>query len=84
MEKEYDQRIIEMLEKATQSMDVEKIRIEAGIGNWNTALKHCLQLLIEKKINGERTSKSWVFWIEKEIPGNTIQSAPTVEEAAKQ
>ena len=62
----YDQKIIEVLTSATEPMDVEKIRIEAGIGHWNTALKHCLELLIVKKICGIKTSKSWIFWVEKD------------------
>ncbi|MGA2682219.1 MAG: hypothetical protein ABSF44_10530 [Candidatus Bathyarchaeia archaeon] len=62
MENNYDQKIIQFLETAENPMDIEKIRIEVGIGNWNTALKHCLELLVAKKISGQKTSKSWVFW----------------------
>lgn len=65
MENDYQQKIVELLEKSFQPLDIEKIRTTAGIGNWNTALKHCLELMIEKKIKGVKTSKSWVFWIEK-------------------
>jgi hypothetical protein len=63
MENRYQEKIIEMLEKATQPMDIEKIRMGVGIGNWNTALKHCLELVIAGKIKGQKTSKSWIFWI---------------------
>lgn len=62
MENNYDQKIIQLLENASTPMDIEKIRVEAGIGNWNTALKHCLELMVTKKISGQKTSKSWVFW----------------------
>jgi len=68
MENNYDEKIVEMLEKATCPMDIEKIRVDVGIGNWNTALKHCLELVIARKINGQKTSKSWVFWIDKKSP----------------
>ena len=61
----YQNKIVDVLEKAIEPRDVEKIRVEAGIGNWNTALKHCLELLISKKICGIKTSKSWVFWVDK-------------------
>jgi hypothetical protein len=64
MENHYQEKIIEMLKKANQPMDIEKIRVDVGIGNWNTALKHCLELLIAKKIKGQKTSKSWIFWVE--------------------
>ena len=62
----YNERILGVLNQAVQPMDVEKIRSEAGIGHWNTALSHCLELLVNKQISGTKTSKSWVFWIEKE------------------
>jgi len=74
MEYNYDEKIVEMLEKAVQPMDIEKIRVEIGIGNWNTALKHCLELIIAGKIKGQKTSKSWVFWLDKRIP-NAFQEA---------
>jgi hypothetical protein len=61
----YPSKIVETLEKATQPMDIEKIRVKAGIGNWNTALKHCLELKIAGKIQGQKTSKSWIFWSKK-------------------
>jgi hypothetical protein len=43
-------------------MDVEKIRVACKIGNWQTALKHCLELQYEGKIQGIKSSKSWIFW----------------------
>jgi len=66
MQNNYEEKIVQMLESANQPLDIEKIRVETGIGNWNTALKHCLELVLAKKICGLKTSKSWVFWIEKE------------------
>lgn len=68
MENAYQHKIVETLENASEPLDIEKIRVNAGIGNWNTALKHCLELLIAKKISGQKTSKSWIFWIEKRVP----------------
>jgi hypothetical protein len=61
---ETKQRIINCLKKSKIPMGVENIRIACNIGNWNTALKHCLELLIQGKIKGQKTSKSWVFWKE--------------------
>jgi hypothetical protein len=63
----YNERILGVLSEAIQPMDVEKIRSESGIGHWNTALSHCLELLVNKRICGTKTSKSWIFWIEKEV-----------------
>ena len=67
----YQEKIVGFLSHVTEPTDIEKIRVEAGIGNWNTALKHCLELLIAKKICGIKTSKSWIFWIEKNNGGDT-------------
>jgi hypothetical protein len=65
VEKTYEQKILTFLNGVSEPVDVQKIRVACGIGNWNTALKHCLELLLAKKISGKKTSKSWVFWIDK-------------------
>ena len=62
MNANYKEKIYDFLSKTKEPTDIEKIRKECKIGNWNTALKHCLELLIEGKIKGQKTSKSWVFW----------------------
>lgn len=61
-ENNYKKKILDFLDEALQPQDVEKIRTACGIGNWNTALKHCLELHIEGRLQGQKTSKSWVFW----------------------
>ncbi len=63
---DYQKKIVKFLSQVKEPTDIEKIRVEAGIGNWNTALKHCLELLIAKKICGTKTSKSWIFWADKQ------------------
>jgi hypothetical protein len=66
----YKQEILELLKKATEPMDVAKIRYACHIGNWNTAMKHCLELMLDRKINGQRTSKGWIFWPKQEAKTN--------------
>lgn len=58
----HEEKIITFLNQAPEPVDIEKIRKASGIGNWNTALNYCLTLLVEGKIKGQKTSKSWVFW----------------------
>jgi hypothetical protein len=58
----YGDAIVRLIAAASQLLDVEKIRVGSKISNWQTALKHCLELLYEGKIQGTKTSKSWVFW----------------------
>jgi hypothetical protein len=60
--KTYKEAICEVLSSSSRPVDVEKIRVRCRIGNWQTALKHCLELLYEGKIQGIKTSKGWVFW----------------------
>ena len=59
---DYKKRILSLISETSEPLDIEKIRAACGIGNWNTALKHCLELVLEKKISGVKTSKSWIFW----------------------
>jgi len=54
--------IRQVLDESSRPMDVEKIREACRIGNWQTALKHCLELLYDGKIHGIKSSKSWLFW----------------------
>jgi hypothetical protein len=58
----YKDAILRVLAEAQQPMDVEKIRVACKIGNWQTALKHCLELLYDHKICATKSSKSWIFW----------------------
>lgn len=65
---DYEQAILRLLATASQPLNVERIRVECKIGNWQTALKHCLELLYEDKIRGIKTSKSWIFWSDSSDP----------------
>jgi len=62
---EYKTSILKILSNATEPLDVENVRAKAKIGNWNTAMHHLLELLIQSKIYGQKTSHGWIFWIEK-------------------
>lgn len=66
MTKIYQPKILSFLSQTTEPVDVEKIRTACGIGNWNTALTHCLDLLVQGRIHGQKTSKGWVFWAHQE------------------
>jgi len=74
-EKNYPEKIITFLTQTTEPVDVEKIRIACHIGNWNTALTHCLDLLVQGKIQGQKTSKGWVFWTLQETSLEPWQEA---------
>jgi len=76
MEEGYEEKILAFLSEAAEPVDVEKIRVACNIGNWNTALKHCLELLIQGKVRGQKTSKSWVFWSAR-VRGASSRESPT-------
>lgn len=59
----YKKKIKDVLRDASNPLDIEKIRTRAGIGGWNTALKHCLEMFMTHEIAGMRTSHGWVFWL---------------------
>ncbi|MGA2789703.1 MAG: hypothetical protein ABSF00_02925 [Candidatus Bathyarchaeia archaeon] len=54
--------ILDEIRKSELPLAVENIRTACKIANWNTVLKHCLELLLADEIRGAKTSKSWVFW----------------------
>ena len=68
--KTINQRIIDQLAGADKPLHVEYIRESCSIGNWNTALKHCLELLLSKQVEGQRTSNGWIFWMKQEVGKN--------------
>lgn len=65
MAERYKEQIYNFLMTCTEPTDIEKIRLACKIGNWNTALKHCLELMLTKQIEGKKTSRGWIFWINK-------------------
>jgi hypothetical protein len=77
------EKILTFLNKTSEPVDVEKIRTSCEIGNWNTALKHCLELLIEGKIRGQKTSKGWIFMTHDEINPQPFQEVIGDYEALK-
>ncbi len=43
-------------------MDVENIRLKAGLKNWESTKAILLELVILGKIVGQKTTKGWIFW----------------------
>ena len=64
----YRNRVLDVLENSKIPMDIESIRKEAGIGNWQTAKAILLELLVEGIVKGQKSTKSWTFWISKGNP----------------
>ena len=64
----YRNRVLDVLENSKIPMDIESVRTGAGIGNWQTAKAILLELLVEGIVKGQKSTKSWTFWISKENP----------------
>src|SRR3989442_15949021 len=57
-------RILHVLSSAPIPMDVENVRIKSGLKNWESTKALLLELVVEGLISGQKTTKSWVFWID--------------------
>ncbi len=66
MKSEYVSKISTYLASCEEPQSVESIRIKAGISHWGIALAACLDLTLQGKIKGLKTSRGWVFWAETE------------------
>lgn len=53
--------IVSFLDDCQKPVGTDVIRKATSIGNWNTVLKHCLELVIHKEITGIETGNGWVF-----------------------
>jgi len=56
------QRIVEVLGDSMIPMDVENVRIRAGLKNWESTKALLLEMTLQGVIHGQKTTKSWIFW----------------------
>jgi hypothetical protein len=57
-------RILHVLSGASIPMDVENVRVRSGLKNWESTKALLLELVVEGMISGQKTTKSWVFWVD--------------------
>ncbi len=67
----YREKILEVLGNSPIPMDTENIRVQSGIKSWSTAKATLLELVLERKILGAKTTKSWIFWVIKKSSTET-------------
>ena len=60
----YRNRVLTALRGSAIPSAIETVRKEAGIKSWVTAKATLLELLVEELILGQKTTKSWIFWLE--------------------
>jgi hypothetical protein len=61
----YKEKALQALRNSSMPMDIENVRVRAGIKSWVTSKSILLELLWEGKISGQKTTKSWIFWVEE-------------------
>lgn len=59
----HKQRISNILRESSIPMDVENVRMRAGLKNWESTKAILLEMVLQGAIQGQKTTKSWVFWV---------------------
>lgn len=57
------ERIREVLKKSEIPMDVENVRVKAGLKNWESTKAILLEMVLQGTVLGQKTTKSWIFWV---------------------
>lgn len=56
-------KIREVLKGSSIPMDVENVRLKAGLKNWESTKAILLEMVLQGSIQGQKTTKSWIFWV---------------------
>ena len=59
-----EHRLLKVLSNADNPVSIDYVRYNLKI-NWGTARALLLSMALEGKIQSMKTSKSWIFWVEK-------------------
>jgi len=57
------EKILKVLSLAHTPMDVENIRVLAGLKNWESTKATLLEMVMDGLVLGQKTTKSWIFWV---------------------
>lgn len=57
------ERLREVLKESPIPMDVENVRLKAGLKNWESTKALLLEMVLQGTIHGQKTTKSWIFWL---------------------
>lgn len=59
----HHQKIVEVLADAKMPMDVENVRLQSGLKNWESTKSILLEMVLLGNIAGQKTTKGWIFWL---------------------
>ena len=71
MKYQYKEKVLKVLQNSPIPVDIENVRVRAGIKSWVTSKSVLLELLCEGRISGQKTTKSWIFWLPQPEGGDT-------------
>jgi len=74
--RDYKEKILEVLGSSPIPMDTENVRVKAGIKSWATAKATLLELVLERRILGAKTTKSWIFWVQQQSEESGEEAQP--------
>ena len=57
------EKVREVLKESPIPMDVENVRLRAGLKNWESTKAILLEMVLQGSILGQKTTKSWIFWV---------------------
>jgi hypothetical protein len=57
------EKIRDVLKESQIPMDVENVRLRAGLKNWESTKAILLEMVLQGSILGQKTTKSWIFWV---------------------
>jgi hypothetical protein len=66
MKNNYKEKVFKAVKNSPIPIDTENVRVKAGIKSWVTGKTTLLELLCEGKICGQKTTKSWIFWVDND------------------
>jgi hypothetical protein len=69
----HQEKIVEVLADAKMPMDVENVRLQSGLKNWESTKSILLEMVLQGSIAGEKTTKGWIFWLDLERARGTKQ-----------
>lgn len=61
------ERIRDVLKESEIPMDVENVRVKAGLKNWESTKAILLEMVLQGSVLGQKTTKSWIFWVNTPI-----------------
>jgi hypothetical protein len=63
----YREKIMQVLQNSPCPMDVENVRLSVGMKNWESTKSILLEMVLQGSIRGQRTARSWLFWVEDDL-----------------